>query len=182
LRRNQELDNTAEAIPSGFVPPSAQFLTNVDYSVLRKLGKQNIRMFLWERMAYEREFWAEAPRWHLSRNSGVSCLSHWTYYSGNPCWFTSVRRGHPKTQDFKDDHVRSWLDALKEVKKDAFSVKQVHVIVKKSLRLNLSEKDAEQLIVMLLLDYTDLLKANGPAWVIKDHSKISVEHIRTKSW
>jgi hypothetical protein len=60
-------------------------------------------------------------------------------------------------------------------------VKQVHAIVKKSLSLNLSEKDAEQLIAMLFLDYTGLLKANGPAWVIKDHSKISVEHIRTKS-
>jgi hypothetical protein len=168
----------AEAIQAGFVPPSPQFLTNVDYPVLRKLGKQNIRTFLRERAAYEREIVERKRQAGTSQGSPVSLV-----FSIEPTILESLvdllqfGEDIQTTQDVTDDHVRSWLDARKEVKKDALSATQVHAIVKKSLKLNLSGKDAEQRIVMLFSDYAGLLKANGLAWVIKDHPKISIGHI-----
>jgi hypothetical protein len=76
-----------------------------------------------------------------------------------------------------DAVISQWLESHKEVKKDTLSASQVQSLVEKSLRINLSEKDANQRILILFADYTSLLRVHGLSWVIQDHPKKAVEHI-----
>jgi hypothetical protein len=50
-----------------------------------------------------------------------------------------------------DAVISQWLESHKEVKKDTLSASQVQSLVEKSLRINRSEKDANQRILILLL-------------------------------
>jgi hypothetical protein len=41
----------------------------------------------------------------------------------------------------------------------------------------MSEKDPEQIIVMLFTDYSSLLRMHGLSWLIKENPKVAVWHI-----
>jgi hypothetical protein len=51
------------------------------------------------------------------------------------------------------------------------------LLVTKQLRINLTEKNPEQRIIMLFNDYTSLLKVNGLHWVIADCPDLAISHI-----
>jgi hypothetical protein len=76
-----------------------------------------------------------------------------------------------------EDVLQTWLDTHREVKKDALSASQVQSIVTKNLRINMLEKDVEQRIIMLFVDYSSLMRTNGLSWVIEQNPKVSIGHI-----
>jgi hypothetical protein len=63
------------------------------------------------------------------------------------------------------------------LKKDGLSASQVQAIVDRSLRINMSEKDTEQRIIMLFADYCGILRNHGLAWIVDENPKTAVKHI-----
>jgi hypothetical protein len=153
-------------------------LSAVEYPILKRLGKQNIRKFIRERKAYEAEIGER------NRQAGV-CI-------GTPVSlkFSVDQSALESLIDLRifgetvgslsvltDDLVHTWLDSNQEVKKDTLSASQVKSLVTKQLRISLTEKDPEQRVIMLFTDYTSLLRVNGLSWVIADRPDLAVSHI-----
>jgi hypothetical protein len=69
------------------------------------------------------------------------------------------------------------LDKHREVNPESLSAIQVHSIVVKHLRINLSEKDAEQRIIMLFAEYSSFLRVNGLSWLLEKNPTVAVGHI-----
>jgi hypothetical protein len=150
----------------------------VAYPVLKKLGKQNIRKSLREREAYVREINERKAQDGITLGKPVSLT-----FSVDPAVLASfVDLCQLGTQidhinKVTDAVISQWLESHKEVKKDTLSASQVKYLVEKSLRINVSEKDDNQRILILFADYTSLLRVHGLSWVIQDHPKKAVEHI-----
>jgi hypothetical protein len=152
--------------------------STVEYPVLKKLGKQNIRKFLADRAAYEREIQER------SRQEGsAQCQPVSLKFSVDPALLASLVDLRQLGDDVLSvaqvtDHVvDTWLQSHREIRRDALSISQVNLIVTRSLRINMAEKDAAQRIVMLFADYTSLMRVHGLSWVIAEHPKVAVGHL-----
>jgi hypothetical protein len=107
-------------------------LSAVEYTVLKRLGKQNIRKFLREREAYEAEI-SERNRQACAQIGMPVSLK----FSLDQCPLESLidLRQFGETVEsstlLTDDLVRKWLDSHREVNKDTLSVSQVKSLVGK---------------------------------------------------
>jgi hypothetical protein len=142
-------------------------VSSVEYPLLKKLGKANIRRFLRDRDAYVREIKERKDQEGQAIGKPVSLT-----FSIEASLIESLvdLRQFGSTIDtvekVTDVHVQTWLDKHREVNPESLSASQVHDLVVKHLRINLSEKDAEQRIIMLFADYSSLLRVNGLSWLL----------------
>jgi hypothetical protein len=143
-------------------PQTLPVLSAVEYPVLKRLGKQNIRKFLREREACEAEI-AERNRQAGAQIGMPVSLK----FSLDQCSLESLidLRQFGETVDsptlLTDDLVRKWLDSHREVKKDTLSVSQVKSLAGKQLKISMTENDPTQRIIMLFTDYSSLLRSHG---------------------
>jgi hypothetical protein len=150
----------------------------VAYPVLKKLDKQNIRKFLREREAYVREINERKAQDGITFGKPVSLT-----FSVDPAVLASLvdlcQLGThiDRISIVTDAIISKWLESHQEVKKDTLSASRVQSLVEKSLRMNMSERDAKKRILILFAEYTCLLRVHGLSWVIQDHPKKAVEHI-----
>jgi RNase H-like domain found in reverse transcriptase/Reverse transcriptase (RNA-dependent DNA polymerase)/Integrase zinc binding domain len=153
-------------------------VSSVEYPLLKKLGKANIRMFLRDRDAYVREIKERKDQEGQVIGKPVSLT-----FSIEASLIESLvdLRQFGSTIDtvakVTDVHVQAWLDKHREVNPESLSATQVHALVVKNLRINLSEKDAEQRIIMLFAEYSSLLRVNGLSWLLEKNPKVAVGHI-----
>jgi hypothetical protein len=150
----------------------------VEYPVLRKLGKQNIRKFLYDRASYVRE--VEERKKQAGTISGTPVSLSFSIDASLLASLVDLRQLGDEIDSVEkvtDDTVQRWLDAKCEIKKDGLSAAQVLTLVSKKSHINTSEKDPEQRIVMLFTDYSSLLRMHGLSWLIKEHPKVAVWHI-----
>ena len=137
--------------------------------MLRKLGKQNIRKFLSDRAAYVREIGERNKQNGEAKGTPVSLV-----FSIDPSLLASLvdlrRLGRQmySVDKVSDAVLQKRLEDNSCAKKDGLSTLQVNAIISKRLRINMTEKDTEQRIVMLFADYTSLLRVNGLLWIIED--------------
>jgi hypothetical protein len=73
--------------------------------------------------------------------------------------------------------LSTWLEKHNYLKKDGLSASQVQAIVDLSLRINMSEKDTEQRIIMLFADYRGILRNHALTWIVDENPKTAVNHI-----
>jgi hypothetical protein len=150
----------------------------VEYPVLRKLGKQNVRKFLYDRASYVSE--VEERKKQTSTITGTPVSLSFSIDASLLASLVDLRQLGDEidtVEKVTDNLLQCWLDANCDIKKDGFSAAQVLTLVSKRLRINMSEKDLEQRIVMLFTDYSSLLRMHGLSWLIKEHPKVAVWHI-----
>ena len=153
-------------------------VAQIEYPVLKKLGKQNIRKFLTERRSYVREIEERNAQGNGTVGRPVSLN-----FSVDPSILESlVELGQlgpavKSVSEVTDAVLITWLEKHSDLKKDGLSASQVQAIVDRSLRINMSEKDTEQRIIMLFADYRGILRNHGLAWIVDENPKTAVNHI-----
>jgi hypothetical protein len=153
-------------------------VARIEHPVLRRLGKSNIRTFLTEREAYVREITERSAQENGSIGRPVS-LS----FSIDPRVLESLvdlrqfGEDVTKVSEVTDEVLLAWLENHRDIKKDGLTASQVQTIVSRSLRINMTEKDCEQRVLILFADYKSLLRKNGMAWLVDENTKMSVNHI-----
>jgi Reverse transcriptase (RNA-dependent DNA polymerase) len=153
-------------------------VANIEYPVLKKLGKQNIRKFLTDRDAYVREIDERSAQGNGRIGRPVSLA-----FSIDPSVLLSLVELQQfgaevtKVESVTDSVLLTWLEKHRDLKKDGLSAAQVQAIIFKSLRMNMSEKDPEQRIIMLFADYKNILRVNGISWLVDKNPKMAVHHI-----
>ena len=153
-------------------------VAQIEYPVLKKLGKQNIRKFLTERRSYVREIEERNAQGNGTVGRPVSLN-----FSVDPSILESlVELGQlgpavKSVSEVTDAVLSTWLEKHSDLKKDGLSASQVQAIVDRSLRINMSEKDTEQRIIMLFADYRGILRNHGLAWIVDENPKTAVNHI-----
>jgi hypothetical protein len=170
-------ENTGNSL-SASAAIMSPIVANIYYPVLKKLGKQNIRKFLTERHSYVREI-----EERTTQGNGIVGRPVSLTFSVDPSALASlVELGQfgPAVQtvaSITDNVLLNWLEKHSDLKKDGISAAQVQALVGRSIRINMSERDTEQRIIMLFADYKSLLRANGMDWLVAENPKMAVNHI-----
>jgi hypothetical protein len=108
----------------------------VEYPVLRKLGKQNIRKFLFDRASYVRE--VEERKNQAGTISGTPIFPSFSIGASLLASLVdSMQLGAEidTVEKVTDDSVQRWLDVNCDIKKDGLSAAQVLTLVSKKLRI-----------------------------------------------
>jgi hypothetical protein len=153
-------------------------VASIEHPSLRRLGKSNIRTFLTEREAYVREITERSAQENGSIGRPVS-LS----FSIDPPVLESLvdlrQFGNhvTKVSEVTDELLLAWLEKHRDIKKDGLTASQVQTIVSRSLRINMTEKDCEQQVIILFADYNSLLRKNGMACLVEENTKMAVNHV-----
>ena len=153
-------------------------VANIEHPVLKRLGKTNIRKFLADRGSYVREIQERSAQDNGTIGRPVSLT-----FSIDPHVLESLVDLRQFGADIvavanvTDEILQTWLEKNGEIKKDSLSFSKVQAIVSRSLRINMSEKDPEQRIIMLFSDYQSLLRNSGMSWLVNDNPKMACSHI-----
>jgi hypothetical protein len=156
----------------------APIVANIEHPILKRLGKANIRKFLTDRVCYVREIeeWSAQDNWKIGRPFSLT-------FSIDPHVLESLvdlrefGAEVAAVADVTDATLLTWLEKTGEIKKDSLSSSKVQAIVSRSLRMNMSEKDPEQRIIMLFSDYQRLLRQKWMGWLVHDNPKMASSHI-----
>jgi hypothetical protein len=159
-------------------PQTLSIAHSVEYPRLKKLVKQNIRRFLSDREAYTREIAERTSQDGTSIGRPVSLR-----FSIEPSVLHSLvdlRQLGESIDHISKSHGYGYRDLAGRTcrcqKRHLVRLwGQVHR--GKNLRMNMAEKDVEQRVVMLFVDYMSLLRTNGLAWLTKENPKVAIEHI-----
>jgi hypothetical protein len=153
-------------------------VASIEHPVLKRLGKTNIRKFLTDRVSYIREIEERSAQDNGTIGRPVSLT-----FSIDPHVLESLvdlRQFGAEVDtvaNVTDAVLLTWLEKNGEIKKDSLSSSKVQAIVSRSLRINMSEKDPEQRIIMLFSDYRSLLRHSGMGWLVNENPKMASSHI-----
>jgi hypothetical protein len=153
-------------------------VANIEHPILKRLGKTNIRKFLTDRASYVREIEERSAQDNGTIGRPVSLA-----FSIDPHVLESLvdlrQFGAEVTAvaDVTDAVLLTWLEKNGKIKKDSLSSAKIQAIVSRSLRINMSEKDPEQRIIILFSDYQSLLRQSGMGWLVNENPKMASSHI-----
>jgi hypothetical protein len=153
-------------------------VAHIEYQLLKKLGKQNIRKFLTERRSYVREIEERNAQGNGTVRHPVSLnFSVDPYILWSPVELGQLGPAVKSVAEVTDAVLNTWLEKNSELRMDGLSASQVQAIVDRSLRINMSEKETEQRTIMLFADYHGILRNHGLAWIVDENPKTAVNLI-----